>query len=244
MIVKPAKSGSTFLNYKQTFSVVLMALVDANYAFRYVHVGAQGRISDAGVFSQCRLAEALERNELGLPAPSCIPGSNIVTPYMVVADDAFPLRHNIMKPFPRRNLSKMERIFNYRLSRTRRVVENAFGIMSAKFRVYKSPLAVHTSTVRKIVLATTTLHNFILQNHTDASGSEYTFDVENTEQGLVTEGDWRLAEKESHGLKPLRACATSGRIPANAKQMRQQLAEYFVNEGEVEWQWRCAGVEK
>jgi hypothetical protein len=73
VIVKPAKSGSTFFNYKQTFSVVLMALVDANYAFRYVHVGAQGRISDAGVFSQCRLAEALERNELGLPAPYCIP---------------------------------------------------------------------------------------------------------------------------------------------------------------------------
>ena len=66
VVLKPAKSGSTFLNYKQTFSVVLMAIVDANYKFLYVNVGAQGRISDAGVSNQCNFSEALQLDTLDL----------------------------------------------------------------------------------------------------------------------------------------------------------------------------------
>lgn len=115
------------MNYKQTFSVVLMAVVDANYRFLYVNVGAQKRISDAGVFNECEFAKAMDRNDLHFPQPTTLPGSDIVMPYVLVADEAFPLRLNIMKPFPRRNISERDRVFNYRLSRARRVVENASG---------------------------------------------------------------------------------------------------------------------
>jgi hypothetical protein len=73
LILKPAKTGSMFLNYKQTFNIVLMAIVDANYEFRYVNVGAQGRVSDAGVFDQCNFAKLLLGNELGFPQPRAIP---------------------------------------------------------------------------------------------------------------------------------------------------------------------------
>ena len=50
-----------------TFSIVLIALVDANYNFIYVDVGAQGRISDAGVFNNCSLSEKLKRNTMNVP---------------------------------------------------------------------------------------------------------------------------------------------------------------------------------
>ena len=54
MLRPPINSGSTYYNYKHSFSVVMMALVDADYKFLYVDVGANGRISDGGVFKAVR----------------------------------------------------------------------------------------------------------------------------------------------------------------------------------------------
>lgn len=52
-IVAPADSGPQFYNYKGFSSLVLMAVVDNNYGFLYVDVGAAGRCSDAGVWRAC-----------------------------------------------------------------------------------------------------------------------------------------------------------------------------------------------
>ena len=233
VIVKPGKTGSTFMNYKHTFSIVLMAVVDSNYRFRYVNVGAQGRISDAGVFSECNLTQALNKGKLNLPKPASLTGSEVVTPFVFIADEAFPLGQNLMKPFARRGLALNERIFNYRLSRARRVVENAFGILSGRFRVFKAPIALKTETVRAVVKATVCLHNFLIEQNATNIDDDL-IDREDEQTGVVQSGNWHSTGQD--GLQSVKS--HSGRAPSDAKYIRQQLSQYFLNEGAVEWQMR------
>jgi len=64
-----------------------------------------------------------------------------------------------MKPYSLRSLNNEERIFNCRLSRARRVVENVFGILANRFQVLLTTMKHHPSTVKVIVKACIALHN-------------------------------------------------------------------------------------
>ena len=136
MIRPPPNSGSDYFNYKQFFSVVLMAIVDADYKFIYIDVGCNGRVSDGGVFKNYSIYTALQNNTLNIPKPTKLPRSRERVPYVLVADDAFALSNYLMKPYAQSELSTKNKIYNYRLSRARRTVENAFGILANRFRVF------------------------------------------------------------------------------------------------------------
>ena len=134
-IKKPKKSGSEYFNYKGYFSLVLLALVDADYKFLWVNVGASGSSSDAQIFNRCKMKRKIENGTLGLPPPEPLGPGGPDLHYFLLGDDAFALMPWLVKPYSRRQLTREERIANYRISRGRRVVENSFGILVKRFRV-------------------------------------------------------------------------------------------------------------
>ncbi|XP_040278182.1 uncharacterized protein LOC120993776 [Bufo bufo] len=101
-VKKPAHSGSRFFNYKQYFSVVLLALVDSDYKFIIVDIGAYGSTSDARIFRASRMGERLQSNQLDLPQPRRLSGSaGRPAPFVIVADEGFALTPHVMRPFPK-----------------------------------------------------------------------------------------------------------------------------------------------
>lgn len=100
-----------------------MGIADAEYKLLYVDVGRNGRFSDGGVFNRCTFGQALATDQLGLPPPKALPGREKPIPYVLVADDAFAMRPNVMKPYAQRGLTMLQRVYNYRLSRARRIID-------------------------------------------------------------------------------------------------------------------------
>ncbi len=125
-LIKPSNTGSEYYDYKTNHSIIMLALVDAEYKFMYVDVGAQGRASDASVWDRCNLRAYLEGNRLAVTPSSTLPFSTTKSPYVIVGDDAFQLKTYLMKPFPGKCLTDSQLIFNYRLSRARRIVRKCF----------------------------------------------------------------------------------------------------------------------
>ena len=153
-IKQPSNSGSYYYNYKNWFIIVLLAVVDANYQFVLVDVGCNGRISDGGVYQNSTLSLAFEENTLSISKPRSLTENSMPIPFMIVADNAFPLKkYIIQKPYSQIGLTTDKRIFNYRLSRVCQIVENALEIPANRIRLFMSPIGIGPEKAEQIVLA-------------------------------------------------------------------------------------------
>ncbi|GIY08398.1 putative nuclease harbi1 [Caerostris extrusa] len=157
----PPNTGSQYHYYKGTFSIILLASVDADYKFVLVDIGSEGHNSDGGVFRHSVISQAIECNQLNIPNSAALPSTKTVMPFVFVGDEAFPPQELFNAALPGNALSRERRIFNYRLSRARKCVENAFGIMTARFRIFRKPITASVETCKAIVAATVCLHNFL-----------------------------------------------------------------------------------
>jgi len=150
--------------------------------------------------------------------------------YVLSGDDAFALRKYMMKPFGHRGLSHDERIYNYRLSRARRVVENAFGILANRFQVLMSTMQHKPGTIRMIVTTCMLLHNLMrtrfprMQNRL--------MDREDRNRNMVP-GRWRRGKN----LRDTVVAPGHNRANREGKTLRN-LLRHWVNSpaGDVPWQ--------
>jgi len=212
-LVQPIDSGSLFYNYKNYFSIVLMAICDANYCFTFVDIGSFGRNCDSSVFKNCAFWKRVEDGTLPWPQPEPLPGTDQPSlPFVIVADEAFALSDHFMRPYARKNLNYKKKIFNYRLSRARRFIECTFGIFSNKWRIFHRPLNVSLDLAKSVVKASCILHNFVRVR--DGFNSEHTMYVTGFDD----------IEEENAPF------SWAGNT------VRDKFANYFAGPGAVPWQ--------
>ena len=124
-IQKPKNGRSFYYNYKNTHSIILMAIARPDYECLYADVGSNGRVNDSGIWNKTALLQGILNGTVELPADGILQnGENV--PYIFLGDDAFTLKEFMMKPFPQQGLNEERRIYNHRHSRACRISENLF----------------------------------------------------------------------------------------------------------------------
>lgn len=200
---------NTGSSHKKTYSIVLLALVDAHNNIVAVDVGPYDKNSDGEIFANLNLLKDIENGTLPIPCNAALPNTSIKLPYVIVADETFPLKSYLMRPYPEQNLDTSKKIYNYHLSQARRVAENTFRVLSQQFRIYnRIQAAPHI--IDYIVLTTCILHNFIKKY----DGNNYTF--ERYEDNEITEGTLETL--------PLKLENNSSN---NAFNVRESFKDYF-----------------
>lgn len=244
-IQAPPDSGSLYYNYKNFFSIILLAICDAKYRFLSVDIGSPGRESDGGVFKRSAIGKKLEHGQFGVPSARKLPHSSTLScNFIFVGDEAFPLKPYLLRPYPGRGREKLSPkiiIFNYRLSRARRTIENTFGLMAARMRIFRTSIVASLTTTKSIVMAAVCLHNYLQTSElaTQPSARKYCpqnfLDFED-KHGNIHEGQWR---KEIDPLPQVsqKDMGSSNNFTREADMQRNTLADYFFAEGSVPWQW-------
>lgn len=206
-----------------------MAIVNAKYQLIMVDVVANEQISDGGVLKNTIFWQKLSQNQWNIPDAHELPGSNKTFPYVFVGDEGFQLLPNFMKPYNRAVLTDEKRIFNYRLSRVHRIVENTFGILTSRFKIFQKNIKFAPHKARKIVMACCHLHNYLSIRNNGHYLQRGDVDYENKDTDRVEEGSWRQVElnrwqnfKEQEEIQRLKQ-----------KKIRDDFCEYFNSNGSV-----------
>ena len=218
----PGRSGSLFFNYKDFFSVVLLAFVDANYKFIMVDIGSFGKEGDSGIIEKSNIGNLI-RNEDFFPPPRHV-NRDFELPHVIVGDEAFKLSTHMMKPYSRivaRQDSK-KAVFNYRLSRARRVSENSFALSSQVFRVFYTPIAINPNVTDNLIMTACCLHNMLRDAYLE-------------KDCVCFFGNPQLDNMPTENLIPIRAGGGFGNLEGFST--RDRFTDYFNSlDGSVSWQ--------
>ncbi|KAJ8875935.1 hypothetical protein PR048_023843 [Dryococelus australis] len=221
-------TGSQFYNYKGSYSVVLLAAVSAQYRFIMVDIGTEERSSDRDILKNSAFGRALARNELDFPPPEPISDSTELFPYVFVADEAFPLTTNMMRPALASNDCRKY-------------------IWDFICKVAHLPTAHSGSLplVRAIIKVTTCLRNWLLTEEENLQPEERKYCSSRTpdsvdQDGNIIEGQWRTEVSDDNALRDLPPAMRLGsnRYSEAAANIREEYTDFFLSRGQIERQWR------
>jgi len=147
-------------NFKNFYSIVLMAIVDSNYRFLWGSCGFPGNSHDSVIFQSTDLWTNIKEKDF-IPNIGQQVG-DVSVPPLLLGDSAFPFQPWLMKPYTNAVLTPEERYFNYRLSRARMVTEGAYGQLKGRWRVLLRKCESSTEVIKVMTLACVVLHNICI----------------------------------------------------------------------------------
>ena len=201
-IKAPLDYHADYYNRKGWYSVILQGLVDSKYRFRDINVGWPGKVHDARVFSNSSLYKKGTDGTL-FPESQARNINGTAVPAFIIADAAYPLLPWVMKPFPDNgNLPSQKSHFNYRLSRARMVVENAFGCLKGRWSCLLKQNEAHFEKINNVVAACCTLHNIYETFHDDFD-ADLSENVDRSTQSVCA-GETSLGNKTNRDAEAVR----------------------------------------
>ena len=180
-IMSPEDFPADYYNRKGWHSILMQGMVNHLGQFMDVYIGWPGRVHDARVFANSALYRKGQDGQLLPNWTESICGVDI--PLVILGDPAYPLLPWLMKAYPDNGrLSQQQKVFNYRLSRARVVVEHAYGRLKGRWRCLLKRLDVSVRDVPELVAACCVLHN-MCEVHGDTFNEEW---LEGVESGCDT----------------------------------------------------------
>ena len=231
----PKNTGSLYHNCKGFFSLTLLAICEANYYFTLFDVCQYGSNNDSGVLIHSNVGGYFEDHSNNIPQPESVEGCDFdPLPYFLVEDEIFQLKAWLMRPYPGK-LVEQERVFNYRLSRARRVIENCFGILAARWRIFSTPIEASVVNAERYTLACISLHNYLRQTNNPFYCPNSFVDCEDS-TGDIKEGEWRKIVTERNGALANLSNVGGSHYKEDKFNMCCCLMRYLNGEGRVDWQ--------
>ena len=91
-----------YFNYEKFFSIILLALMNVNYEFTWVDIGANGSCSDAQIFNESALKRTIQIKTIGWPPEEPLQNHDgRPIPYFIVGEDALTIKPWLLMPYPR-----------------------------------------------------------------------------------------------------------------------------------------------
>ncbi|XP_036340628.1 putative nuclease HARBI1 [Rhagoletis pomonella] len=180
-INRPSNDAVSYYDRKGTYSINMQAICDSNLRFLDVFIGYPGSCHDANVWRNSPIYKGITSGEVELASGA-----------VILADSAYPLSKYMIVPFrDNGHLSSDERKFNYILSSTRVLIEQAFGVLRSKFRILNHIDVTSLKSTSEVVLACTILHNFIIKHCGDSSLAD-AFENTGVESNIITESNHEI----------------------------------------------------
>ena len=205
-----------------------MAISVPEYECLYADVGSNGTVKSS-------LLQGMQNGSVKLPDDEKFSNGGI-TPYVFLGDDAFALKRFTMKPFPQQGLTGERRVYNYRHSRARRISENLFEIFANRRIIFCTTINLEPKYVEDVIPAALILYNMLIKSLNSVNVYRPTSFADCIlEDGEVSKGEWRT-NVATDTFYLLQVPRKDHNASLYAKLVREKFMDYFVNDGEVEWQ--------